>query len=79
MTMLVVTCPLVADAAADVPRFLMGDALRLQQVINNLLGNVADCAASSARKACRAETNESPKWWHASRQPLPILATQPRL
>ncbi len=30
---------LVADAAADVPRFLMCDALRLQQVINNLLGN----------------------------------------
>ncbi len=30
---------LVADAAADVPQLLMGDALRLQQVINNLVGN----------------------------------------
>jgi PAS domain S-box-containing protein len=30
---------LAVEVAADVPQFLMGDALRLQQVINNLLGN----------------------------------------
>ncbi|OYY62419.1 MAG: hypothetical protein B7Y51_08625 [Burkholderiales bacterium 28-67-8] len=30
---------LAVEVAADVPQLLMGDALRLQQVINNLLGN----------------------------------------
>lgn len=33
------TLPIVADVADDCPRFVMGDAVRLRQILVNLLGN----------------------------------------